>query len=247
MNNKGFTLIELVISIAILMIISVPLTNIFLFSTKVNAYGREELDGISAAKKYIEEIKASDELFNVDNEDGIEYKGYKLYVDILGVEEYSSNEIETGLDFSEDIEVVVLGQYNIKHSMDGINYTFLSTPDVEMEFTDKKDFYINGIEVIKNHKDNLNIGLYFDNITGIYDFTVRNFTNYAMNLYVVEPDLKRYKYSLDILNGRVNTYKNLKLNQSVDISPYLLYKIKIDVEKDDKYITTLNGTKRFDY
>src|SRR6056297_378699 len=128
MNNKGFTLIELIISIAILMIILVPLTNMFLFSTKVNTYGREELDGISAAKKYIEEIKASDELFNLDMEDGVEYKGYKLYVDILGVEEYASNDVSSGFDFSENIGIKVLGQYNIKYSKDNINYTFLSTP-----------------------------------------------------------------------------------------------------------------------
>jgi len=247
MNNKGFTLIELIISIAILMIILVPLTNMFVFSAKVNALGREELDGISAAKKYIEEIKASDELFNVDEEDGVEYKGYKLYVDILGVEKYASNDVDNDFEFEEDIDILVLHQYDIKFSKDKINYQYIGNPDIDIEFTDKKDLYINEIEVIKNHKENLNIGLYFSDTLGVFNFTIKNFSNYSINIYIVEPDLKRYEYTLDILNGKVSTYKNLKKNQNVDISPYMLYKIKVDVEKNEEYITTLEGTKRFDY
>ncbi|MFO7888636.1 MAG: prepilin-type N-terminal cleavage/methylation domain-containing protein [Eubacteriales bacterium] len=247
MNNKGFTLIELIISIAILMIILVPLTNMFVFSAKVNALGREELDGISAAKKYIEEIKASDELFNVDEEDGVEYKGYKLYVDILGVEKYASNDVDNDFEFEEDIDILVLDQYDIKFSKDKINYQYIGNPDIDIEFTDKKDLYINEIEVIKNHKENLNIGLYFSDTLGVFNFTIKNFSNYSINIYIVEPDLKRYEYTLDILNGKVSTYKNLKKNQNVDISPYMLYKIKVDVEKNEEYITTLEGTKRFDY
>jgi hypothetical protein len=63
----------------------------------------------------------------------------------------------------------------------------------------------------------------------------------------LEPNLKRYEYNLEILNGRVNTYKNLRTTTSTEITPYILYKIKIDVGKNDEYITTLEGTKRFDY
>jgi len=247
MNKKGFTLIELIITIAILMIILVPLTNMFVFSAKVSAQGREELDGISAAKKYIEEIKASDVLFNLDNEDDIEYKGYDLYVDILGVEKYASNDIENDFEFEEDIDILVLDQYNIKFSKDEINYQYIGSPEINIEFTDKKDLIINDIEALKNHKENLNIALYFSDTSGIFNFAIKNFSNYNINIYVVEPDLKRYEYTLDILNGKVSTYKNLKRDQNFDISPYMLYKIKIDVEKHGEYITTLEGTKRFDY
>jgi prepilin-type N-terminal cleavage/methylation domain-containing protein len=247
MNNKGFTLIELVVTIAIIMIISIPLTNMFLFSSKVNALGREEIDGISAAKKYMEELKASKELFNVDSEESIDYKGYKLHVDILGVERYASKEVPEETEFNEDIKVLVLGQYNIKYSKDDINYTSVPESSLVIEFNDKKDLYINDTRILKNQKEDLNIGIHFQDIIGLYDFSIKNFTNYTINIYILEPNLKKYEYNLDILNGRVNTYKNLRTTTSTEITPYILYKIKIDVEKNDEYITTLEGTKRFDY
>jgi hypothetical protein len=219
----------------------------FLFSSKVNALGREEMDGISAAKKYMEELKASKELFNIDSEEGIEYKGYKLYVDILGVERYASKEVTEGIEFNEDIKVLVLGEYNIKYSRDDINYTSVPESSLVIEFDEKKDLYINNTRVLKKQKKDLNIGLYFQDIVGLYDFSIKNFTNYTINIYILEPNLKRYEYNLEILNGRVNTYKNLRTTTSTEITPYILYKIKIDVEKNDEYITTLEGTKRFDY
>ena len=143
MNNKGFTLIELVVTIAIIMIISVPLTNMFLFSSKVNALGREEIDGISAAKKYMEELKTSKALFNVDSEEGIDYKGYTLYTDILGIERYASKGVPDEIEINEDIKVMVLGEFNIKYSKDDTNYTSVPESSLVIEFNDKKDLYIN--------------------------------------------------------------------------------------------------------
>jgi prepilin-type N-terminal cleavage/methylation domain-containing protein len=247
MNNKGFTLIELVVTIAIIMIISVPLTNMFLFSSKVNALGREEIDGISAAKKYMEELKTSKALFNVDSEEGIDYKGYTLYTDILGIERYASKEVPEETEFNEDIKVMVLGEFNIKYSKDDINYTSIPESSLIIEFDDKKDLYINDTRILKNQKKDLNIGIHFQDIIGLYDFSIKNFTNYTINIYILEPNLKKYEYNLEILNGRVNTYKNLRTTTSTEITPYILYKVKIDVEKNDEYITTLEGTKRFDY
>lgn len=60
MNNKGFTLIEIIITIAILSIVIVPLSSMFIQAAKMNSMAAEEYDATLIAQKYFEEIKAID-------------------------------------------------------------------------------------------------------------------------------------------------------------------------------------------
>lgn len=57
-NNKGFTLIEIIVTIAILSIVIVPLSSMFIQAAKMNSMAAEEYDATLIAQKYFEEIKS---------------------------------------------------------------------------------------------------------------------------------------------------------------------------------------------
>lgn len=58
-NNKGLTLVEIMVSLAVLGIIIVPITSLFLFSVKTNKISEEQLIAQSLAQQYIEDLKSS--------------------------------------------------------------------------------------------------------------------------------------------------------------------------------------------
>ena len=57
-NQKGFSLIELIVSIAILAMITMPITGLFLQSVKTNVSAAEVLRGEQVAQSYLEKYKA---------------------------------------------------------------------------------------------------------------------------------------------------------------------------------------------
>ena len=56
-SDKGFSLIEIIIAIAILAIITLPLLNAFVTSSKMNALSRNKLLAIETGKNIMEELK----------------------------------------------------------------------------------------------------------------------------------------------------------------------------------------------
>lgn len=69
MNQKGFSLIEVVLSLAIISIIVVPFMQIFITSTSTNNLSKREIQATFLAQKYMEEAKANiktDDLLNTD-------------------------------------------------------------------------------------------------------------------------------------------------------------------------------------
>ena len=61
-TNKGFTLLELILSIAILSIIIVPISSMFINSIKTNNISNEKMQAIYASQTLMENIKALDEV-----------------------------------------------------------------------------------------------------------------------------------------------------------------------------------------
>ncbi len=58
-NQKGFTLLELLVTVAILAIIAIPLLNAFLISVRTDAKAKTQMRATTAATNVMEEIKAS--------------------------------------------------------------------------------------------------------------------------------------------------------------------------------------------
>jgi prepilin-type N-terminal cleavage/methylation domain-containing protein len=60
--NKGLTLIEVIISLAVIGLVITPLMSMFVFAAQINSESSLELKSVLTAQKYIEEFKASEEL-----------------------------------------------------------------------------------------------------------------------------------------------------------------------------------------
>jgi prepilin-type N-terminal cleavage/methylation domain-containing protein len=61
-KNRGMTLVELIMTIAVLGILIAPVTSMFVFSAKINMTARNEYETAMLAQSYMEEIKAMEEL-----------------------------------------------------------------------------------------------------------------------------------------------------------------------------------------
>lgn len=58
-NNKGFSLVEILVAVAILVLCAVPLLNAFVHSANANKNAREDLSATTLAENIMEEIKAA--------------------------------------------------------------------------------------------------------------------------------------------------------------------------------------------
>ncbi len=76
-NNKGFTLVEIIITIAILSIIIIPIYSLFLTSAKANNMSVHKLNATMIAQSYMEELKAKETI----RLDGFNYT-YDQFIDI---------------------------------------------------------------------------------------------------------------------------------------------------------------------
>lgn len=72
LNNKGMTLIEIIITLTILGIVVAPLMSMFITSQKVNQESEMKYNAIQLAQKYMEDIKSDN---NLDVSSGSGYSG----------------------------------------------------------------------------------------------------------------------------------------------------------------------------
>ncbi len=61
-NRRGFTIVEIIMSIAVIGIIIAPLMGMFVMSSKINQESSKEFKSFLEAQKYMEEIKAMDSI-----------------------------------------------------------------------------------------------------------------------------------------------------------------------------------------
>lgn len=64
-NKKGFTLIELIVSFAILFIVITPLMNLVIVSAKTSVASGDELESAIDLQGLLEEIKANDDMLGL--------------------------------------------------------------------------------------------------------------------------------------------------------------------------------------
>lgn len=61
-NNRGITLVELIVTIAVVGILIAPVTSMFVFSAKINMAASKEFEAAMLSQSYMEEIKAMEEI-----------------------------------------------------------------------------------------------------------------------------------------------------------------------------------------
>lgn len=96
-NNRGLTLVEVIMTLTILGIVICPMMNLLILSRKINNAGEVEYKSIQIAQRYMEEIKAMNE---------IDCNIYSFNSEIGCYEKYVS---ETDNNFGAEIKIVPNG------------------------------------------------------------------------------------------------------------------------------------------
>ena len=113
-NNRGLTLVEIIMTLALLGALICPLMNLLVISQKINSEGEKEFMVFQTAQYYMEETRSIDEidtgLFLYNGEKGYYVRSVSGVLDNCNVEirvipaRYGMHYIE--VDFIKDYEVV---------------------------------------------------------------------------------------------------------------------------------------------
>lgn len=114
-NNKGLTLIEIIVTIAVLGVVVSPLMSMFITSQKINNEGDKEFKKLQVAQRFLEDVKSLYVLSDIEKLEYNDYNGTKKYISNgEGYKlEYSSYE---DLNKEYDVKVDILKE-GIEHKI----------------------------------------------------------------------------------------------------------------------------------
>ncbi|MDW5300401.1 MAG: type II secretion system protein [Sedimentibacter sp.] len=250
LNNKGLTLIEIIITLAVLGIVIAPLMSMFITSQKINTESENEYNAIQLAQKYMEEIKGMDVL-DTDNADGYPY--------ITSEDTYKRNLTEDGYDLTISVKKAGMqsGEVGVDNPADLV--TEFSTLKIKKESV----IYWDGFGTVTNNgngdvdivitnadKKNIKVLLNTDAEIGITNERSDEVTLYIYNIV----GDTTYDCVVDVVKGQVNKIYNNYTEDEDDIVSFdktaknILYNINIHVEKDgEKVIDDIIGSTIFKY
>lgn len=250
-NNKGFTLIEILLSMTILSIIIVPLSTFFLTSQKISKDSEINFEAMTIAQNYFEKIKAIDnfdwigefdqaeEINNVINEGN-----YKIEITIKPENDFknkgTSNNINT-IDYDMKLQVIN-NIVKIYDSKTNTPFTLLSnTIDIIFDnnsiSTSPSSLSINELD---KEKINFRIDLTDDINLNVFN---KSNNNQTLVFYIIKEKDSNVIYSFNVEEGKVKKYDNIYFDDTQQSLSYILYDVTLKVYYKNKFITEMNGYK----
>lgn len=252
-NERAFTLIELILSIAILSIIVIPISNMFLVAAKTNIMSKDKIIGVNLAQKAIE---AGRENIEYDQE-----SKYSIDTNINYANKYEIIENQTNQD-SDYSAIITIDEnsnevktYSINGSSRSLQWT---TTNREIELTVTNTQIKNNEMIISNLMEPtwIRIEIYDQNENDILtkEFKIENETENELVVHIVkmvkDDSSNDNKVNIKIVNGRVKIVDGLYCKISNDNSinrennQNRLLDIKAKVTKDTETITELETIKK---
>ncbi len=222
-NNKGLTLIEILITLAVLGIVVSPLMSMFITSQKINNESEMKYRAIQLAQKHLEEIKSMKQLDN---------SKYPARSGVYGKEFSYSNGyiidviIKKGDDFGgSDIDVSEIPE----------NF------DIERDIGTYTDSY--NIEV-GSGVENIKININFPS-TGTVNIALNGSTK-DVKVYIFNKNKKQNDYTI---TGSATVIEVQEKSGEPDNKKpdNQLYEIIAEVKKNGKLIDTIKGTTVFKF
>lgn len=264
-NNRGLTLIELIVTLGILGIIITPLSALFINSAKYSRFAEDKLKATSIAQEYMEKIKSQD----IVNE---------------GEKRETRGNFEVIINIDDDSRYRFLNLVEdepIRESKDNIKYNFtvkVGNEDSIVIFDENNSLLFNYILPLKNlqkedikvhidkYQNKIVFKLFIEDILDqlfekqindentkisieIYDknfiIEAENYSDKDLNIYLNESINSKAIYDYKNTYGEVTWYKNIT-DEKIEINHNSrLYSIEITVMKDKKILTNLKGYKAF--
>lgn len=269
-KKKGFTLLELIISIGILSIVVIPLSNLVIGTFRMTNNAKIKQEATNIAQKYMEKIKADDSIKLdkiIDEEETFpsygypsSENGYSISYSINKEEDYylphesysgvDSNTFDYKFKLPEEGELVNIydnnGQIN-SHSITsdlGMQITINNRKYDEITNQNQITYEINGytktpINKTKANNENIyiRIDVNRDDLTNPLVINAKNECSGQLIFYFVKSDKLTEDVQCKVINegGNIVKYENIYNNTS-SIPKSRLYKIRIEVEKNDEKV-----------
>lgn len=249
LNNKGLTLIEIIVTLAVLGVVVTPLMSMFITSQKINTESEKEYAAIQLTQKYMEELKSMDVL-DTDNFDGYSYDSVKNAY----IREVSDNEYDLFIQVKK--VGTESGTIGLTNPADGINdFSILSIKQSTVNWNDGYSFVNKGngyvdITITDANKPNIKVLLNTN-----ANLTVYNERSDKVSLYIYNiVNNLEYDCNINLKKGQINTIYNNYTAEEDNIESInktaknILYEIVITVQKDGKQIIDeIVGTTIFKY
>lgn len=244
-NNKGFTLVELVVSIAILGIIITPLSSLFISTIKNNVRAEDKLIANQLAQEYMEQAMA-DILKTIESTGGT----------------YTKTESNSGMD----ITITIDKQGNTENIHGSINQdiTFESPIDASSSNYNNNDTIQIDPSTIQIGSDLAHLKLHSNiqntntadaihikiNCKAAKIFKVSNISGRVVKFYKIYSKDTQEKVTIKIIKGEVMVYENIFDQTITHVNENLpaihrndMYRINVTVKKDNKPLVTLASFK----
>lgn len=227
-HKKGFTLIEVILSIAILSIIIGPVLSLTLSTVKINKQSDDKLKAMNIAQKHLEEIKSFDYKLQPDAifpiEETVAYNSFSVERTIIPVEEYKFDGSNNDINIIYDIEIK---DNFITNNIPGVlEISYIANNNFKLDFVGSTSREIN-VKIGFTGNDTVNIDI--NNINN----------SEGLNVYFI----KDSNYSISRCSGKVNMFTNVSENTELNNEAYRLYKIIVDVKKGSKSLQKIEGYK----
>ncbi|MDD6193611.1 MAG: type II secretion system protein [Lachnospiraceae bacterium] len=265
-NHKGFTLLELLIAVAILAIIVVPILSAFLISVQTNAKAKDKQNASIAASNVVEDIKGRDmERIIADmtlKEDGtyekIEIVNGQAYTVITTIDDtqYTNAPSELDDESTDYNEEELCKLYSVDKAYDGI---YVQSKDQDVSFAKKlkkgmlsRDEWLEGFRrdtVISIVKENGENKVYVQSTYsyGKGDARVEESTakqaifsgkdNSPRNIYV---------FYQPMYNGSLRTVNEIFTIEQMELMPVNIYLVCQNPEDEDakNYVTQVRCVEK---
>lgn len=251
-DNKGFTLLEIVITIGILGIIVIPIFSLFVNTAKTNAMAEDKIQATMIAQKYMEKIKSSKSIEEVSISKDGDFNVNIQKRDLYSSEGNSGNNGGNTQDKSI-IKITADGEYfefNLKDypkrevnsllvRMDGRNLKFFyNDKSIEHIVGYKPDRGFKYHEIELKISSNINIEIFAE---------IHNKEGLQYDIY----NIKEQKVSSNYIEGETGKPQIVKLygqegkdESPIEIGNIKLHEINIIVTKNNKELENLTGYVR---
>ncbi|SHJ82782.1 type IV pilus modification PilV family protein [Tepidibacter formicigenes] len=254
-SNKGLTLVELIVSLAILGIIVAPLSSYFVNSIKINMNSENRMKANLLAQKYMEEEKHND----VTNEKDETISDGDFQIN-KKVEKYDSYSIQKGDEFNTDCQIEI--GIEDERSREINFYKEVNSISLEIDEDDKIDVYLK-----KESDESITVEFKHESITvSSYNITLNEdlkdinikltcngssnvtFEVYALNdvktnIYIIKSIDSNNLIKVNNNQGKVYVHNNIYDDSAKKDEDTWVYKITITVLKDNNELVKLVGFK----
>ncbi|SHH46238.1 type IV pilus modification PilV family protein [Tepidibacter thalassicus] len=249
-SNKGLTLVEIIVSLAILGIIIAPLSSLFVSTIKINKDSENRMKADLLAQKYMEEEKHSD--VTGEKNETISDGDFQIN---KKVEKYGSYSIQKGEGFNTNCQIEVEienGKLNFKGDNSN-SFELENNKLIQLEI--KKDDgsiivdFKHDSSTIKSYNmtlnEDINIKLNCKESSKV-TFEINALEGVATKVYIVKSIDSNSEIEVINKKGNVYVYRNIYDDSAKRDEETWVYKITITVLKDNEELVKLVGLKRID-